>query len=271
MLRSTPAELSNIFATIGQHVQDITIRSSDPSSRTEIDAALAAVVNEMPNLRTLTVIYDPLDTRSHNPLLGAFRQLRQLEHITLAEPPRSDWAPGWPIRLGHQEPTSQRGEGETGAADPGTESNSESGSERAPDTDTEGETGKARLPGATKNLHSFRKLCLTAILQHHAQHLLSVRLQGSIPLDAHNYRRLRDRVPNLQVLQLVGAFECCSPGLVVAFAEDTRWACAGNLQNLNITGSSMSAISEALVMRQFRLGVFGGALDEPPSVSFGES
>jgi hypothetical protein len=262
MLRSTPAELSGIFDRIGQHVRDIAIRTSDASSRIEIDATLATALKAMPNLRMLTIIYDPLDTREHSPLLEVLRDLKHLEHITLAEPPRLNWAPGWPIRLG-----------------PTTET-PESGSERVFDTDAAEEQigitgigliGTGSVFRATKNLHSFRKLCLKALLRHHAPRLVSVRLHGSVPLDERNYRRLRDKARNLHVLQLVGAFESCGPGLVAAFEEDTRWKCSGRLRHLSISGSSQSAISEADVMRQFRLGVFGDGLDEPPFVSFGES
>jgi len=267
-LSSTPAELSAIFQRIGQHVRDVVIRASEPSSRT--DAAVAAALVEMPNVRTLTVIYDPLDTRRHTPLLGALRLFHQLEHITLAEPPRCDWAPGWPIRLGYQEPATQRGEIEAVEMDSGTESDSESGSERGPDTDTEAPTGPTRQPGATRNLHSFRNLFLMTILQHHAPRLLSVRLQGSVPLSEHSYRQLRDTASNLMLLQLIGAFESGSAGLVAAFMEETAWACAGRLRDLSISGGSLNAVSEARVMRQFKLGVFGDSLDEP-SVTLGKA
>jgi len=263
MLRSTPDEVSDVFERIGQYVRYVEIRLSDPSSRTEIDAVLAAALKEMPNLHTIAIIYDPLDTRQHSPLLDALRHLRNLENITLVEPPCLDWPRGWPVRLGLQEPATQQEPGEEG-----TTETSESGSERAPDTDTDTAAqvgvGTAWRIGATKNLHSFRKVCLATLLKHHAPRLVSVRLLGSVPLDAHNYRRLRDKALNLHVLQLVGAFESCEPGVVAAFAEDARWACSGKLRHLSILGGSLSVISEARVMRQFRLGVFGDALDGPP-------
>jgi hypothetical protein len=269
-LRSTPAELSSTLKKIGQHVRDVDVRPSDLSeaSGIEVDVALAAALKEMRNLRTLTIIYDPLDTRRHTPLLELLRQFKQLEHITLAEPPRYDWARGFPVRVGHHETTSQTGDA---GVDSNTESESESGSERGPDTDAEAEMGPVRRLGSARNLHSFRNLCLATILQHHAPRLLSVRLHGSIPLDDRNYRLLRDTARNIKLLELVGAFESCSSRLVAEFKEETPWACAGKLRDLSIRGSNLSAISEARVMHQFNLGVFGDALDKPPSVHFGES
>ena len=273
-LHSTPAELSRIFERIGEHVQDIVIKTPDLSCRTNFDAVFAAALKEMPKLRTLTIIYDPLDTRRHSPLLEALRPLHQLEHITLVEPPRRHMPHNWPIRLGYPEPVTQGACGGVGTemTDSGTESDSESGSERGPDTDTEADQTTARrfgALGATQNLHSFRNLCLMAILQHHAPRLLSVRLQGSVPLNKHGYRRLRDTAHRLQLLQLVGVFESGSAALVAEFMEETPWACAGRLRDLTIWGSITSAMSEAHVMQQFRLGVFGDALDKPPSVSSG--
>lgn len=158
----------------------------------------------------------------------------------------------------------------TETTDSGTDSNSESGSERG-DTEAD-QIGPAQQLGAmqTANLHSFRNLCLMTILQHHASRLLSLRLQGSVPLNEHGYRRLRDTARKLQLLQLIGAFDSGSAGLIAAFMEATPWACAGRLRDLSIWGSSTSAMSEAYVMQQFRLGVFGDALDEPPSVSSGK-
>ena len=270
-LHSTPAEISCVFERIGAHVQDVVIRTPDLSSSTKSDAIFATVLKEMPNLRTLTVIYDPLDTRRHSRLLDALRPLRQLEHIALVEPPRRHLPLNWPVRLGHLEPATQGacgGVGMEGTTDTDTDSDSESGSERG---DTEADPrGTAQQLGATRNLHSFRNLCLTAILQHHAPRLLSVRLQGSVPLSEHGYRRLRDTACGLQLLRLVGAFEAGSAGLVAAFMEETLWACAGRLRSLSIWGSSTSAISEAYLIQQFRLGVFGDALEEPPSISTGK-
>src|SRR5258706_16348179 len=193
MLRSKSAEVADTFERIGQHVLSATIRPLDPSSENTFDAALAAALKKMPNLHTLTVICDPLDTRSHTRVREALRCLQALEHITLAEPPRFfQWPKGWPIRLGLQGPATASVEAER------TES-SGSRSDCAPDTntDTKAPTGTARPIGATKNFHSFRKQCLTALLQHHAHRLVSVRLHGSVPLDAHNYRLLRDNATNL--------------------------------------------------------------------------
>ena len=269
-LHSTPAEISCIFERIGAHVQDVVIRTPDLSSSTKSDAIFATALKEMPNLRTLTIIYDPLDTRRHSRLLDALRPLRQLEHIALVEPPRRHLPLNWPIRLGHLEPATQgacRGVG-VETTDSDSDSDSQSGSERG---DTEADPrGTARQLGATRNLHNFRNLCLMAILQYHGPRLLSVRLQGSVPLSEHGYRRLRDTTRRLQLLRFVGAFEAGSAGLVAAFMEETPWACAGRLRDLSIWGSSTSAISEAYVIQQFRLGVFGDALEEPPSISTGK-
>lgn len=269
-LHSTPAEISCIFERIGAHVQDVVIRTPDLSSSTKSDAIFATALKEMPNLRTLTIIYDPLDTRRHSRLLDALRPLRQLEHIALVEPPRRHLPLNWPIRLGHLEPATQgacRGVG-VETTDSDSDSDSQSGSERG---DTEADPrGTARQLGATRNLHNFRNLCLMAILQYHGPRLLSVRLQGSVPLSEHGYRRLRDTTRRLQLLRLVGAFEAGSAGLVAAFMEETPWACAGRLRDLSIWGSGTSAISEAYVIQQFRLGVFGDALEEPPSISTGK-
>ena len=261
MLRSDPAEVAGVFKSIGQHVRGATIRPLDPSSRTTIDGALAAALKEMPKLRTLTVICDPLDTRSHTLVIGALRYLQALEHITLSEPPRSQWPNGWPIRLGLQGPATDLDDEEE------TES-SGSGSDCAPDTDTdtEAQTGTARPFGATKNFHSFRKQCLTALLQHHAQRFVSVRLHGSVPLDQHNYRLLRDKACNLYTLQLVGGLESCEPGVVAAIAEEVRWACSGKLRHLIIKGTGPTTKLEARLMYQFRLGVFGEAADETSSL-----
>lgn len=266
MLRSEPAEIANSVKRIGQYVLEATIRPLDPSSRS-VDAALAAALGEMPNLHTLTIICDPLDTRKHYPVLGALRHLRALEHISLTESPRSPWPIGWPIRLGHHDPTTQLEEEEEEEEE--AMENSGSGSEGAPDTDTDtkaqtgAQTGTARLSRATKNFHSFRKQCLTALLQHHAPRLVSLRLHGSVPLDEHNYRLLRDRACNLYTLHLIGGLESCEPGLVAAIAEETRWACADKLCHLIIRGTGPSTKSEARLMCQFRLGVFGDAADEP--------
>ena len=266
MLRSDSAEIAASVKRIGQHVREATIRPLDPSS-SPVDRALAAALGEMRNLHTLTIICDPLDTRSHSPILGVLRHLQALEHISLTESPRSQWPLGWPIRLGHQGPTTQLEEEEESTEGSG------SGSEGAPDTDTDTEaqtgtqTGTARLFGATKNLRSFRKQCLTALLQHHAPHLISVKLHGTIPLDEHNYRLLRDKACNLYTLHLIGGFESCEPRLVAAIAEEARWACSDKLRHLIIRGTSPSTKLEARLMCQLRLGVVGDAADEPSTVS----
>jgi hypothetical protein len=271
MLRADLAEISDTFERIGQHVLDAAIRPLDPSSRAVIDDALAAALKEMPKLLTLTIIYDPLDTRNHFPIRNVLCQLRALKHITLAEPPRTDWPHGWPIRLGLQEPAKQQEEEEEEEA----MESSESGLDTDTDTDTaqigtqiETQIETAGLFGATatKNFHSFRKSCLSTLLQHHVERLVSVSLHGSVPLDEHNYRRLRDKAINLKVLQLVGGFESCEPGLVAAVAEDTQWACSGKLHHLTIRGTGTST---KFITSQFKLGVFGDALDEPPSASSG--
>ena len=269
MLRSHQAELSDSFRRIGQHTLDVTIRPLDPSSRTAIDASLAAVLTQMPNIQTLTIICDPLDTRKHTLVTDVFRHFRALEHISLSDislcdPPRRNWPRGWPIRLGLQEPARQL-DAEVEAME-----SSESGPETdtSTDTDTETQTGTAGPVGVTRNYHSFRKKCLEALLQHHAPRLVSVRLHGSVPLDEHNYRRLRDNALKLCTLHLVGGLEACEQGLAAVLAEDARWA-SGTLCDLIIRGTSPNTRLEALMMRQFSLRVYGDALDEPPSVSSG--
>jgi hypothetical protein len=122
-LRSTPAELSNVFKEIGCHVRDIEVKPEQ-----EIDAALTIALKEMPELRAITITYDPKDTRRYPLFLDALRQLKQLEHITLAEPPCYQGAPGCPNRREVHQSTTQIGKAET--EDSSSESGSDSGSER---------------------------------------------------------------------------------------------------------------------------------------------